>query len=89
MVIGISTDKLEQQQKFTEKENLNFPLMADADRKVAKAFGVLAPNGSYAQRVTFVIDKEGVVRKIYHVKDIKKHPDEVLAYVKENLADKK
>jgi peroxiredoxin len=52
---------------------------------VAKAFGVLGANG-YAARKTFVIDKKGVVRKIYDKVDVKKHQDEVLAYVKENLA---
>src|SRR5438270_10548177 len=88
VVIGISTDKLEQQQQFTDKEKLNFPLYADPDKKVAKAFGVLQPAG-YAQRATFVIDKKGIVRKIYPKADAGKHPAEVLAYVKEHLADKK
>jgi peroxiredoxin Q/BCP len=87
VVIGISVDKLADQQKFTDKENLNFPLYADPEKKVAKKFGVLSPKG-YANRVTFVIDKKGVVRKIYEVKDVKKHPEEVLEYVKENLAGK-
>jgi len=50
---------------------------------------VLTPAG-YAQRATFVIDKDGLVRKIYpRVADPKAHADEVLAYVKENLAGKK
>jgi thioredoxin-dependent peroxiredoxin len=89
VVIGISADKLEDQQRFTDKENLNFPLLADADKQATKAFGVLMAGRPYAQRVTFVIDKKGIVRKVYVVKEIKKHPDEVLAYVKENLAEKK
>jgi len=88
VVIGISTDTLQQQQQFTDKENLNFPLYADPDKKVAKAFGVLMPAG-YAQRATFVIDKQGVVRKIYPKADASKHPAEVLAYVKEYFAEKK
>jgi thioredoxin-dependent peroxiredoxin len=88
VVIGISVDKLEDQLKFTDKEKLTFPLMADPDTKAAKAFDVLNPKG-YANRMTFVIDKKGVVRKIYDVKDVEKHPDEVLTYVKENLANKK
>jgi thioredoxin-dependent peroxiredoxin len=88
VLIGISVDKLEDEQKFTEKEKLNFPIVADADGKAATAFGVRNPNG-HANRVTFVIDKKGVVRKIYEVKDVEKHPEEVLNYVKENLANKK
>lgn len=43
----------------------------------------------FAGRQTFVIDKKGVVRKIYPKVDAAKHPDEVLAFVKENLAEKK
>jgi peroxiredoxin Q/BCP len=88
VVLGISTDKLADQEKFTEKETLNFPLLADPDKKIAKEYGVLSPRG-FAQRATFVIDKQGIVRKIYPSANAKTNPDEVLKYVKENLADKK
>jgi peroxiredoxin len=40
-VVGISTDTLADQKDFTEKEKLNFPLLADSDKKVAKAYGAL------------------------------------------------
>jgi len=87
VVIGVSTDQLADQQKFTTKESLNFPLFADADKKAAKAFGVLT--GNYAKRATFVIDKKGIVRKVYpSVGNAGKHPAEVLAFVKEKLAAK-
>jgi peroxiredoxin Q/BCP len=86
VVIGISTDKLADQQKFTAKEKLSFPLYADAEREIAKKFGVL--KGPFAQRVTFVIDKKGIVRKIYSQMNLRKHPDEVLAFVTENLTTK-
>ena len=86
-------DKLEDEQKFTEKEKLTFPILADPDKKGTTAFGVLNERGGFANRYTFVIDKMGVVRKIYGGQDAKidveKHPDEVLTYVKENLAKKK
>jgi peroxiredoxin len=55
---------------------------------VAKEYGVLTPMG-YASRSTFVIDKEGVVRKVYPKADAAKHPEELLAWIKENLAEKK
>jgi peroxiredoxin Q/BCP len=89
VVIGISTDKLEDQQKFTEKEKLNFPLMADADKEVAKTFGVLNATRGFANRETVVIDTQGIVRKIYTKVDPATHPDEVLTFVKNNLANKK
>jgi peroxiredoxin Q/BCP len=85
-VIGISTDNLEAQQKFTDKEKLNFPLLADSDLKVTKAFGVLSKNKKFAQRATFVIDKKGVIRKIYPQVNAGAHPEEVLKYIKESLA---
>jgi peroxiredoxin Q/BCP len=89
VVIGISTDKLEAQQKFTQEQKLNFPLYADTEQKVAKAFGVLMPkNQRLAQRVTFVIDKKGTVRKVYPKVNAAQHPQEVLDYVLENLAKK-
>ncbi|MGE3807272.1 MAG: peroxiredoxin, partial [Gemmataceae bacterium] len=64
VIVGISTDKLDAQQQFVEKEKLTFSLYADADQKVTSAFGALGP-GDMANRVTFVIDKKGVVRKVY------------------------
>ena len=47
------------------------------------------PGRPYASRVTFVIDKKGVVRKVYRVKNAGEHAEEVLKYVKEHLAEKK
>jgi peroxiredoxin Q/BCP len=85
VVIGISTDKLGDQQKFTDKENLNFPLVADSDKEATRAYGALSPRG-VASRCTFVIDKEGVVRKVYKMVTPKTHPEEVLKFVKEHLA---
>jgi peroxiredoxin Q/BCP len=87
VVIGISTDKLEDQNKFTEKEKLNFPLLADTEKTVAKEFGVplVGPQMGYAARWTFIIDKKGVVRKIYKMVTPDKHPDEVIEYIRENL----
>ncbi len=85
VVIGISTDKLDDQQKFTDKEHLNFPLIADNTKEATKAYGALSPRG-FANRYTFVIDKQGVIRKVYTKVTPKDHPAEVLAFVKEHLA---
>ncbi len=84
MVIGISTDTIKLQDEFTQEQKLTYPLISDSDKKAAKAFGVLQPSG-FAKRTTFVMDKKGVVRKVYTVTNIDKHPQEVAAYVKENL----
>jgi peroxiredoxin Q/BCP len=88
VIFGVSTDTLDLQKQFCEKENLSFPVLADADKKVAREYGVLSPKG-YAQRETFVIDKKGIVRKIYRTASAQTNPEEVLTYVKEHLAGKK
>lgn len=85
VIIGISTDTVADQSKFVEKEMLNFPLLADSEKTVAKSFGVLGKSG-FASRSTFVIDKKGTIRKVYPaVKSAADHPGEVLKFVKEQL----
>jgi peroxiredoxin Q/BCP len=86
VVIGISVDNIQDQEKFTAKEKLNYPLLADPEKKVVKEYGVLMDRG-FAQRATFVMDKKGVIRKIYNPADAQKNADEVLNYIKENLKD--
>jgi peroxiredoxin Q/BCP len=85
VVIGISTDTVEAQEKFVKKEKLNFPLLADPEKKVTKAYGALSDRG-FANRYTFVIDKKGELRKVYTKVAPAKHPDEVLDYIKDELA---
>jgi thioredoxin-dependent peroxiredoxin len=88
VIIGISTDPLSKQEEFTKKEGLTFPLFADPELKATQAFGVLVPERKAAKRVTFVIDKQGVIRKVYTEVKPDKHPQEVLEFVKENLTGK-
>jgi peroxiredoxin Q/BCP len=78
---------LESQQKFTEKEQLTYPLLADPEKKIAKAYGVLSPRG-FASRATFVIDKKGVLRKIDPNAKAKENAEEILNWVKDNLKEK-
>ena len=85
VIVGISTDTLDAQEQFTKKERLNFPLLADDQMKVSKQLGVMSPRGKVTQRVTFIIDKQGTIRKIYTKVSPQDHPQEVLTYVKENL----
>jgi peroxiredoxin Q/BCP len=66
-VIGVSFDSTGSHQKFIEKYNLNFPLVADTDGKIADVYGVRrAPGKNMARRVSFLIGKDG---KIKHVTD--------------------
>lgn len=71
VVLGVSTDSLASHQKFRAKHQLPFPLLADEDAAVAKLYGVYKQKNLYGkvgwgiERSTFVIDPEGVVRKVY------------------------
>jgi len=75
-VFGISTQSVESHKKFAEMEKLNFPILADVGGKVAKKYGVLKPTG-LAERVTFLIDKEGVIRAIDRAVQVKTHGSDV------------
>ena len=61
-------DNLETQTKFAESLTLPFPLLADPEGVAAKAYGVANPAG-YANRVTFVIEKDGKISKVIEGKD--------------------
>lgn len=67
-VFGISMDNLETQKKFSESLTLPFPLIADPEGVAVKAYGVANPAG-YANRVTFVIGKDGKVTSVIEGKD--------------------
>jgi peroxiredoxin len=61
-VFGISTDNTPSQKEFAAKLSLSFPLLSDfVDRKVTTEYGVMIPGRGMANRVSFVIDKEGKI----------------------------
>lgn len=67
LVIGISSDDEESHKAFAENHNLPFILLADTDKKVRKAFGVPTNLlGLIPGRVTYVIDKNGIVRGVFN-----------------------
>ena len=64
-VFGISEDNIPSQKAFAEKLKLTFPLLSDfSKRQVAREYGVLFPEFGFANRATFVIDKEGRIQHI-------------------------
>ncbi len=75
-------DGVEKHKAFAESLKLNFPLVADAGQEVSAAFGVRRLWGlvPFVKRMTFVIDREGVVRKVVASElDIDRHVDEAIA----------
>jgi peroxiredoxin Q/BCP len=80
-VVGVSLDNVQSHQAFAEKYHVPFPLLSDADRKVASTYGVLTSQGSmhYAKRTTFLIDPQGKIAKVYQDVDPEKNSSQVLA----------
>jgi peroxiredoxin Q/BCP len=85
VVLGVSPDPVKAIKKFAEKKHLNFELLADEEHEVSEAYGVWVEKSMYgktywgAARSTFVIDEQGVVRKVIKKVKPETHDDEVLA----------
>jgi peroxiredoxin len=63
-VLGISVDSAPANKAFAQQIGVTFPLLSDFERKVSQKYGVLNPKYPVANRTTFVIDKEGIIRHI-------------------------
>ncbi|HLZ80693.1 MAG TPA: thioredoxin-dependent thiol peroxidase [Ktedonobacteraceae bacterium] len=87
VVLGVSADDIASHQKFADKYSLTFPLLADADTTVSQLYGVWKEKEMYGKkytgvnRETFLIDKDGIVRKIWHKVKPDEHASEVLEAV--------
>ena len=78
VILGVSLDKLETQNKFKAEHKLPFDLLSDETKEVAKAFDVLAIGGFMAKRVTFIVNPEGKVAKILDDVKTGSHDGQVL-----------
>jgi len=82
-VLGVSTNGTESHDRFATNNELEFPLLADTDAEMAKAFGVLKGSGKMAERATFLIDRDGVVRAVWPKVSITGHTGEILDKIEE------
>tara|TARA_B100000524_G_C23573633_1_gene342788 strand:- start:83 stop:544 length:462 start_codon:yes stop_codon:yes gene_type:complete len=84
IVLGVSPDSSKSHQKFIDKYNLPFSLIADEDKAVIKAFGVWGPKKFMGKeydgvhRTTFVIDEYGVIEKVFSKVKTKDHTNQIL-----------
>ena len=87
-ILGVSTQDESSHRKFTEKYRLNFPLLADVDGAVGRAYGAIGGPGlisklksaaGMADRVTFLIDEKGRIAHVIDKPDVANHAREVLA----------
>ena len=77
VVLGVSADDQASHQQFTQKYNLNFPLLADTEKTMIKAYDV--DGGGYAKRVTYVIDGNGKIIHVDSAVNTSSHASDVLA----------
>ncbi|PLX01362.1 MAG: thioredoxin-dependent thiol peroxidase [Marinilabiliales bacterium] len=87
-VVGVSPDSIASHQKFISKYDLPFPLIADVEKDIIKAYGAWGPKKLYGReyegllRTTFVIDEEGKVEQIFTKVKTKEHTNQILDSLK-------
>ena len=88
VILGVSPDGIASHAKFAKKFELPFSLLADDEKQVCKAYGVWKEKSMYGkkymgvERTTFVIDKKGILQKIFPKVKVAGHSTQVLEAVK-------
>lgn len=85
-IIGVSVDSAISHQKFADKYNLSFPLIADTDHRLVEEMGVWGEKSMYGRkymgtfRTTFIVNSDGIIEKIFSPKEIKTkiHAEQIL-----------
>jgi len=84
VVIGVSPDSVKSHEKFIEKQNLNFHLLSDPDKKICEDYGVWAEKSMYGRkymgvfRTTYLIDENGIILKSWAKVKVKGHVEDVI-----------
>lgn len=76
VVLGVSVDSKESIKEFINDNRLNFPLLSDENKEVSKAYGVLN-NIGLDSRITFIVNKQGIIANILRDVDVETHADDV------------
>jgi len=88
VIIGASKDSIKRHDNFKAKQELNFPLVSDAEGDLCETYGVWQEKKMYGKsfmgivRTTFLIDEDGIIQKIWPKVKVKNHIEEVLEAVK-------
>ncbi len=87
-IIGISVDSQKSHQKFIDKNKLPYPLISDTEKEIVTKFGVWGEKKFMGRtylgtkRVTFVLDENGIIERIFDKVDTKKHAEQILTSYK-------
>lgn len=83
-IIGVSADSVQRQKNFATKYDLNYPLIADEEKKIIQAFGVWGPKKFMGKefdgihRTTFIINEKGIVEEVIAKVKTKEHAQQIL-----------
>lgn len=89
-VLGVSPDTVERQVKFAEKYNLNFPLLADADKELAKACGVYGPKTFMGKtiegvhRIAFIVGVDGTILDVITKVKTKEFAQQITSWLEQH-----
>ena len=92
VVLGVSPDPVKRLVKFIDRDELNFDLLSDEDHAIADKYGAWGPKKFMGRefdgilRTTFIIGKDGRLKQVMDKFKTKTHHDDLLAWLKENLA---
>lgn len=92
-ILGVSKDSPAKHKKFTEKYDLKVPLATDTDGSACEAFGVWVEKSMYGrkymgiERATFLVDRDGIVKRIWRKVSVPGHAEEVLAAARQLNAE--
>jgi peroxiredoxin Q/BCP len=79
-VLGVSFDEVADNCAFSEKFQFNFPLLCDTGRKIGVAYGAAdSAEAKSARRISYLIGRDGKIRKAWEKVDASSHPAQVLA----------
>ena len=88
-MLGVSPDTVQAQKKFADKFDLPFTLVADADKTICNAYGVIQEKNMYGKKVmgvartTFIIGRDGKIKHIFSKVKPEGHAEQVLDWLKE------
>ena len=91
VVLGVSLDPVESHEKFALDNRVPFPLLSDADAAVSKTYGVYREKSLYGkpywgiERTTFVIDKRGIIRRVWRRVKVEMHAREILGFIRSEI----
>jgi len=87
VVLGVSPDNISSHEKFINKFKLPFLLLSDKDKRICKAYGVWVKKNMYGRqymgvaRTTFIIGKDGKVKRLYPKVKPEVHSDEIVSFL--------